>query len=437
MDQIHQSQPTIPHVMQVYHPSLSNNKIENSQIIHITHPSLQSSQGKMIYQQSVTADTLHIPIPSHNEDQERQINQNQISLSCHQSHLSLQHMQGQMASLQSSDMGQGLQITSHMLLPQVPVFKQHMLVNNGEQQYYSYDYQKEQCVVTKVEPELNDKQMECKTESTTAIDMEMVSSNKRTRSQVPNPDKWACNVRKMKHQRGEAYISRRGKYVPERRVRNTKDCLKTCKYKCNEKINDTDREHIFRAFYSLNANEKRHFLLNTTERNHARHKIMDGHHKRNYSFKYFFLVRAVRYTVCKNFYLGTLAISQKPVYNVHLGKSDMNLPKPDGRGLSEASTHSLPAEVKDRVRKHIMSFKTVESKSVKQFSKKKQYLPAGLSIKKMYTMYFSDCGRDNMVPVKESMYRKIFKEEFNLHFKKIKSEQQLCCKCKGTIKKKT
>lgn len=265
----------------------------------------------------------------------------------------------------------------------------------------------------------------------------VVTTIKKPRSLKSNPETWACNIRKVKHQRGEAYISRRGKYVPERKVKNTKDCLKSCRYKCNEKISDTDREHIFKAFYSLNANEKRHFLLNTTERNYIKHKISELNHKRIYSYKYFFLVRAVRHTVCKNFYLGTLAISQKPVYNVHLGKSSMNIPKPDGRGLSEASSHSLPTEVKDRVRKHIMSFKTVDSKSVKQFSRKKQYLDPTLSIKQMYTMYFNECAQENIVPVKESMYRYIFKQEFNLHFRKIKNEQPLCCRCKGVIKKKS
>lgn len=196
-----------------------------------------------------------------------------------------------------------------------------------------------------------------------------------------------------------------------------------------------DREHIFKAFYSLNANEKKHFLLNTTERNGVKNNRNPNNNKRKYSFKYFFLVRAVRYTVCKNFYLGTLAISQKPVYNVHLGKSEMNIPKPDGRGLSEASAHALPTDIKDRVRKHILTFKTEDSKPIKQFSRKKQYLDCGLSIKQMYNMYLSYCGKDNVVPVKESMYRKIFKQEFNLHFKKIKTEP-LCCKCKGPIKRK-
>ncbi|XP_030030035.1 uncharacterized protein LOC115447193 [Manduca sexta] len=430
MDHI-QAPPAIPHLVQVYQPPTTSK--QNPQIIHISH---STSQGKVAYQQTITSESIHIPVTSHTIGNDQIMSQNQLVMSCQQHLHSMQPLQTQIPSqvLQGADMGQSL----HVLLPQVPVFKQHMLMNGVQQQYYGqYGYPKEQCIVTKLEPEvqlLGEKRVECKTEHATQVDDDNVHRKKRMRSQVPNPNMWACNVRKLKHQRGEAYISRRGKYVPERRIKNTKDCLRTCKYKCSERISDADREHVFKAFYSLNANEKKHFLLNTTERNHVKHGKVSENHKRKYMFKYFFLIRSVKHTVCKNFYLGTLAISQKPVYNVHLGKSDMNIPKPDGRGLSESSTHSLPSEIKDRVRKHIMSFTTLDSKPIKQFSKKKQYLESNLSIKQMYTMYFNDCGKDNVVPVKESMYRKIFKQEFNLHFRKNKD--QLCCKCKGSIKKK-
>lgn len=199
-----------------------------------------------------------------------------------------------------------------------------------------------------------------------------------------------------------------------------------------------DREHIFKAFYSLSANEKKHFLLNTTERDYTKRlkNNSEERSKRKYSFKYFFLVRAVRYTVCKNFYLGTLAISQKPVYNVHLGKSEVNVPKPDGRGMSEASAHAVPSEQKERVRNHIMSFTTFDGKPIKPNSLKKQYLEASLSIKQMYAMYVNQCQKENTVAVKESMYRKIFKLDFKLNFKKIIREQVLCCRCKGPVKNK-
>lgn len=223
--------------------------------------------------------------------------------------------------------------------------------------------------------------------------------------------------------------------MPERQIRTTKDCLKGCKYKCSEKITDDDRENIFKAFYALNTNEKRFFLLNTTERVYIKRNTSDSH-KRKYSFKYFFSLKSDRHTVCKKFYLGTLAISQKPVYNVHMRKTDMNIPKPDGRGHNKASTHSLPMEIKDRVRKHITSFTTVDSKAIVPHCKKKQYLDPSLSIKQMYNMYFNECNRENLVAVKESMYRKILKSDFNLCFRRVKTDSQLCGKCKGSIKKK-
>ncbi|CAH0625251.1 unnamed protein product [Chrysodeixis includens] len=432
MEQL-QHPPTIPHLVQVYQPSVSNTKIQNPQIIHISHPGLPTSQGKVTYQQTITSESIHIPVTSQHVTEiqsQIQMSQNQIVMSCQQGLHSIQPLHGQVQSqvLQSSDMTQSLQIASHVILPQ------HMLVN-GVQSYYSqYEYPKEQCLLAKLEPDLQlvEKDNECGTDSSQA---ETELQKKRSRSQVPDPTSWACNVRKLKHQRGEAYISRRGKFVPERRIRNTKDCVKNCKFKCNEKITDEDREHIFKAFYSLNANEKKYFLLSTTERSYIKHNKVSNH-KRKYTFKYFFLVKSDRHTVCKNFYLGTLAISQKPVYNVHMGKTDLNMPKPDGRGHSKASTHSLPSESKDKVRKHIQSFTTIETKPIVQFSKKKQYLDPSLSVKQMYNMYFSECNKENAVPVKESMYRKIFRQEFNLHFRKIKTEQQLCGRCKNTIKKK-
>lgn len=266
------------------------------------------------------------------------------------------------------------------------------------------------------------------------------TSKKRKRSKNPEPSSWACNVRKLKHQRGEAYINRRGKFVPEKSVRNTKDCHKSCVFKCSEHVSDVDRDNIFKAFYSLSGNEKKHFILNTTERNVTKQMRTQGNElhesKRKYSFKYFFIIRGVKHIVCKKFYLGTLSISQKPVYNVHLGKSDMNIPKPDGRGLSEASAHSLSEEVKDRVRRHIMSFNTVDCKPIVHCSLKKQYLEPSLNFKKMYKLYLAQSNKDNVEAVKESMYRKILKNEFNLDFKKIKVEEVLCSRCKGPVKKK-
>lgn len=149
MEQLQQP-ATIPHLVQVFQPSISNSKIQNPQIIHISHPSLSTSQGKVTYQQTITSESIHIPVTSQhvNEIQSQiQMSQNQIVMSCQQGLQTIQPLQSQVQSqvLQSPDMSQTLQIASHVILPQ------HMLVN-GVQPYYSqYEYPKEQCLLTKLE----------------------------------------------------------------------------------------------------------------------------------------------------------------------------------------------------------------------------------------------------------------------------------------------
>lgn len=390
MDQLQTSQPNhqFPHI-QMFQPVSDDPKMQN-QMIHITHSSLQSDQGPITYQRAFTS---------------------QIIQNCNQPQI----------------------IQSHQQL--IPVFKQQMLIPNYQQNYENYICQEE---ITVIDIQKVDNQ-DVKTEKPPEQHSKEKIKSIRKRCKTSEPSKWACNIRKQKHQRGEAYVNRRGKYVPERRVKNIKDCLQSCIYKCNHNISDSDRENIFKSFYSLTPNEKKHYLLSTTERNATRQSQLRFQEdtKRKYSFKYFFNVRGVRYTVCKKFYLGTLSISQKPVYNVHQMKSDMNIPKPDGRGLSLSSTQGVSNELKEHVRKHIMSFVTFENKPIIPSSNKKQYLEPSLTFKKMFLLYLNYCKENNIEAVKESMYRKIFKKEFNLDFKKVKYEVEvLCSRCKVGIKKK-
>lgn len=149
----------LPHIVQVYQPSISDTKIQSRQIIHLSHPPLTTQAN--VYPQTIS-ESIHLPPQHMPEINPIQTSQNLV-MSCQQTHLQNLPLQGQMSS-QVLPSGAPLQITSHVILPQVPVFKQHMLVNSVQQQYYSYDaYPKEPCV-TKIEPGLQsideDKQIE-------------------------------------------------------------------------------------------------------------------------------------------------------------------------------------------------------------------------------------------------------------------------------------
>ena len=107
------------------------------------------------------------------------------------------------------------------------------------------------------------------------------------------------------------------------------------------------------------------------------------------SYSYFLMKGEKSFRVCKSFYLPTLAVSQKMVYNVHQKKDEATgIVKPDGKGRHE-SHHRVSEEKKKgcfRVLEHINSFPIVESHYCRAKTNKK-YLEAGLNIAKMYDFY--------------------------------------------------
>lgn len=120
------------------------------------------------------------------------------------------------------------------------------------------------------------------------------------------------------------------------------------------------------------------------------------------------------------FFFTTLCISQKPVYNVHLKKSNAGTPQSDQRGKS--TKDRISKESKDQIRRHIEAFPCVESHYCRAESKK-QYLDPLLNINKMYDLYIEYCRENQIDPQSASLYRHIFNYEFNLDFLKPKSDR--------------
>lgn len=212
---------------------------------------------------------------------------------------------------------------------------------------------------------------------------------KRYRRAVANPNEWKSRKITAAYHQGKPYVSRRGKCVPAKSIKNLKNCLNNCKFKCSIKISDEERLQFFNMYYSLsNATEKRHFLINNTTRaltkrpkrkyiNDEAHNDNNSdsqsaeenslvsfgknHSRRTYSFTYFFHVKGEKVQVCKNFFLGTLSISQKPVYTAHMTKNaNSNTAAENKRGKS-ASSRRVPEGSIDFERTHINYFPKTES----------------------------------------------------------------------------
>ncbi len=132
-----------------------------------------------------------------------------------------------------------------------------------------------------------------------------------------------------------------------------------------------------------------------------------------------------RIRVCKLFYLSTLNISQKVVYNAHKNKNLISgnaFPSRSGKHVKK----SISEERKNIVREHINSFPKVES-HYRRNQTSKLYLDSSLNLSKMYELYEEKCESIGEIPVKISLYRTIFNTEFNIGF--IKPKNDRCDTC--------
>lgn len=109
-----------------------------------------------------------------------------------------------------------------------------------------------------------------------------------------------------------------------------------CKFKCSKNITGNERLSLLNGYYGLKSkNEKQLFIVNNTERlvkTRDTTKNVEKPLRRKFTFEYFFTINGAKVKVCQSYFLCSIQISQKTVYNVHLHKNDdIGLPKSDGR----------------------------------------------------------------------------------------------------------
>lgn len=242
---------------------------------------------------------------------------------------------------------------------------------------------------------------------------ETAKSRKRTRK----PDQWQRNIKKRKRQAGEEYESSKGIIKPAKTIKNT--CETSCPYKCSSNFTSIQREEIKQNFYRLSDDQKSKYYDEYTlkiNKDRTRTKKKDES-RRIFSFKYYFLKDKQKQRVCKTFFCNTLDISVRRVYYFHMKKMNNHLNLAVTPGKGKHIKKQTPEEKIEEVKQHIKSFPTVESHYCRA-STSCQYLPAGLSVTKMYGLYTEKYKE----PVKENIYRKVFSENFNLGFHRPKKD---------------
>ena len=217
--------------------------------------------------------------------------------------------------------------------------------------------------------------------------------------------------------------------MPRKGVKFLKNC-QTCRYKCSQKISNTEREQIFQSFWRLTDQQKLHFYSEfTLKQEKARTRAIDLTRQRTFSYKYFLRCgqTSTKVRVCKEFFLGTLDISGRRIsyFYDNLRSMDTGVPLPIKQGkYPKKKTSAIDL---DHVREHINMFPRLGSHYCRNDTKR-EYLEASLTLSKMYELYGNWCKNEkHIIPLKKHKYVEIFNTEFNIGFRPPKKDR--CDRC--------
>ena len=125
---------------------------------------------------------------------------------------------------------------------------------------------------------------------------------------------WKITKRRKAHESGQEYTNHKGKLIAAKTIKVKKDCMNSCKFNCAQHIEKESQEMIFTEFYKLDTNGKHSFIAQTSVCSSV---SGNKESRKKSSYSYFLMKGEKSFRVCKSFYLSTLAVSQKMVYNVY------------------------------------------------------------------------------------------------------------------------
>lgn len=251
-------------------------------------------------------------------------------------------------------------------------------------------------------------------------DTAKISKRKRT----INVENWKKNIRKQKRQSGQDYIDQAGKLRPKKILKEP--CTAVCEHKCTRNFSMEERNNIFQTFWQLNDEHKNYFYEKFIMKTKIRRKTVK-YQKKFFTYNYFFQKADRIQRVCKKFFLNTLNISERRIYYFFKHKIDVRTGLPISPTKGKHTKHKIKDKIIQEIKENIMAFPCVESHyDCREYSKNQKYLDPSLNIRKMYDMFKETY---NGLPPKESCYRKVFAEHFNLSFHVPTKEDIMCDQC--------
>ncbi|XP_052741442.1 uncharacterized protein LOC128198734 [Bicyclus anynana] len=249
-----------------------------------------------------------------------------------------------------------------------------------------------------------------------------------SRKRVRDESSWQVNKNKLLKNSGKRYHSKSAKKEIERKIMGD-PC--TCKKKCTEKIDQSERKLVFESYWQL-ANHERQwdYILKYVKGKPTRVALVGSNRPRSQTVVYT-LPKSNGHdtvTVCKKMFLQTLNISDKTVYTA-LDKQEIQKVV-DLRGQHTNRPIKTSESTTKSVIDHINMFPRKESHYLRKQTQR-EFLDEKLNCAKMHRLYLewikNNPDYENVTPASERWYYNIFTTKFNIGF--FQPKKDLCETC--------
>ncbi|XP_069670818.1 uncharacterized protein [Periplaneta americana] len=203
----------------------------------------------------------------------------------------------------------------------------------------------------------------------------------------------------------------------------------TCKRNCRSQLQGTE-ESIFNSFWNLKEYDIQNQYLFSCLRGVPKKRSYPKKTKkqsssRRLSVTYHVKVNSVDIQICKTEFLAVhgLQNSRGRIYNIIKQIANGNsVAKPDGRGKHKKLSPQQIQSVHD----HIASIPRYTSHCSRENNPGRTYFDCNLNISKLYReKYVPWCKYQQLIPVSEDRYRRIFCTDYNIAFKLRKSDTKV------------
>ncbi|KAE8740556.1 hypothetical protein FOCC_FOCC013920 [Frankliniella occidentalis] len=253
---------------------------------------------------------------------------------------------------------------------------------------------------------------------------------------VKNASLWKVNDAKVKRHLGLPYKSKEGKEYSAKTMRPS--CGVSCKYKCDTRVTEEDREYFKDRYYTKNENQTKKWLFilsfvksKPVERPKEDDVIDNGleprtpqkKHSRSCHNEYYMELKGGnKVKVCKDMFKSTLVISDSTIATALKKRGS-----PEKRGKSGVK-RIIPAEVINSIHDHIRKFPRVESHYCRKDTTYEYLEEAVDSVANMYRFYVEWMDINHVGKQKATLRQ--YTDQFNtLKIKIFQPRKDLCDHC--------